>query len=72
MIQKLFMLAAVVAIAWYGFKIYERFEAQRKKKVAEDDSAGRERIADTVQCPVCKAFIVEDIKSDCGKSGCPY
>jgi hypothetical protein len=72
MFQKLLVLAAVIAIAWYGFKFVGRLDQQRKRKVARDEEAARDGIADTVQCPVCDAYIAEDIKSNCGKANCPY
>ncbi len=72
MLQKILLLAVVVAIVWYGFKFVGRLDQQRKQKIARDNEAARNGVADTVQCPVCEAYIATDIKSDCGKPDCPY
>ncbi len=72
MVQKLLVLAAVIAIAWYGFKFFGRIDHQRKQKIARGEEAGRDGIAETVQCSVCDAYIAEGIDSNCGKPNCPY
>jgi hypothetical protein len=72
MFQKLLVLAAVIAIAWYGFKLFGRIDHQRKQKIARDEEAARRGVADTVQCPVCEAYVAEGINSNCGKPDCPY
>ncbi len=72
MVQKFLVLAAVVAIAWYGFKLFGRLDQQRKQKIARDEEADRKGIADTVQCSVCDAYVAEGAKNNCGKPNCPY
>jgi uncharacterized protein len=72
MLQKLLLLLAVLAIVWYGFKYVGRLTQQRQRKIAEKEERARKGISDTVQCPVCDAYIAEDLKSDCGKADCPY
>ncbi|NKB60046.1 MAG: hypothetical protein GKS00_27355 [Alphaproteobacteria bacterium] len=72
MLLKFLTLAAVIAIAWYGFKLVGRIGQQHKQKLTRDEKAARDGVADTVQCPVCDAYIAEDIKSNCGKADCPY
>jgi len=69
MLQKLLLLVVVVAIVWYGFKLVGRVDRQRKDKLARDARTG---IADTVQCPVCDAYVSADNPNNCGKAGCPY
>lgn len=68
MLQKILLLAAAIAIVWYGFKFVGRLNQQRQQKIAKNDDG----VAETVQCPVCEAYIAADIKGDCGKAGCPY
>ena len=72
MLQKFLLLAAAIAIVWYGFKFVGRLNQQRQDKVAKDQDNPRMGVADTVQCPVCDAYVAADRKSDCGKADCPY
>lgn len=69
MFQKILLLAAVVAIVWYGFKLVGRLDRQRKDRLARDARTG---IADTVQCPACDAYVAADSPGNCGKADCPY
>jgi hypothetical protein len=71
MFQKLLVLAAVIAIAWYGFKLVGRINDERKRKVNQDKDSARDRIANTVKCPVCDAYIAEGASGACDKPGCP-
>ena len=72
MLQKFLLLAAAIAIVWYGFKFVGRLNKQRQQKVDNDEDNTRLGVADTVQCPVCDAYVAADAKSDCGKANCPY
>ncbi len=72
MLQKLLLLAALMAIVWYGFKFVGRINQQRQQKIAKDEEMARKGVTDTVQCPVCDAYIAEGLKSHCGKPECPY
>jgi len=72
MLQKVLLLAAVIAIVWYGFKLVGRLDRQRKAKVDRDGDDKRVEAADTVQCPVCDAYVAENGTSNCGKANCPY
>ena len=72
MLQKLIVLAALIAIAWYGFKLFGRLDAQRKGAVARKREESGPHVAETVKCRECGAYIAEDAKSDCGKPGCPF
>ncbi len=72
MIQKIIVLAAIVAAVWYGFKFLSRLDEQRKQKVAQEKRDAVDGIADTVQCPICDTYIAAQTSSDCGKPGCPY
>ena len=72
MLQKFLLLAAAIAIVWYGFKFVGRLNQQRQQKLNNDEDNARVGVADTVQCPVCDAYVAADSKSDCGKADCPY
>ena len=72
MIQKIIILAALIAAVWYGFKFVSRLEAQRKQKVAQEKRDAVDGISDTVQCPVCDTYVAAEAPGDCGKPDCPY
>ena len=72
MIQKLIILAAVIAIVWYGFKLVTRIDKQRREKLAQEKKDAESVIADTVQCPECKTYMAAAGTANCGKSDCPY
>ena len=72
MLQKFLLLAAAIAIVWYGFKFVGRLNQQRQQKVDNDEDNTRLGVADTVQCPICDAYVAADGKADCGKANCPY
>ncbi len=72
MIQKIIILAAIVAAVWYGFKFVSRLDQQRKQKVAQEKRDAVDGISDTVQCSVCRIYIATELTDDCGKPGCPY
>ena len=72
MLQKLLLLAAAIAIVWYGFKFVGRLNQQRQQRVDKEEDTARVGASDTVQCPVCTAYVATDSKSDCGKMDCPY
>ncbi|MGQ0663161.1 MAG: hypothetical protein ACT4P2_06160 [Pseudomonadota bacterium] len=75
---KLLLLVAVVAIVWFGFRWFQRWERERRegaKPRLEKDKrrAGGSSLAaeDMTACPVCGAFVAERAAS-CGRRGCPY
>ena len=72
MLQKFLLLAAAIAVVWYGFKFVGRLNQQRQQKVDNDEDNTRLGVADTVQCPICDAYVAADSRSDCGKANCPY
>jgi len=72
MIEKLLVLAIILAIVWYGYKYVARVDQVRKDKVAQEKRDAARGIADTEQCPVCKTYVAVKGASNCGKPGCPY
>lgn len=72
MLQKLFLLVVVIAVVWYGFKLFGRLDQRRKGELDRDGDGPRVEAADTVQCPVCGAYVAEKGASDCGRADCPY
>lgn len=86
-LQKLIVLAGIIAAVWYGFKLISRLDAARKAeaKVAGDRRPGkrpfgwRRRSAparsdpeDMVPCPTCGAYVAVRNTSSCGRADCPY
>jgi uncharacterized protein len=77
-LQKLIVLAGIVAAVWYGFKLVGRLQAARDAEAAAGrSSAKRPRAAhpeaeDMVQCPVCQAYVPARGTTSCGRADCPY
>ncbi|MEQ8354369.1 MAG: hypothetical protein RH942_02430 [Kiloniellaceae bacterium] len=81
-IQKLIVLAAVVAAVWYGFKFLGRLQRARKaeaklregedakpaRKAAarEKASGGGGQVEDLVPCPSCGAYVRAGSTCTCG------
>ena len=72
MIQKIIILAAIVAAVWYGFRFVARLDQQRKQRVARKERDAVDEVSDTVKCPVCGTYVAAQSAGDCGESGCPY
>ncbi len=85
-LQKLLVLAAVIAAVWYGFKFVGRLqdarEAEQKLRAGgtRQPKARRRRAKqpaapeaeDMVECPVCQAYVPARGASRCERPGCPY
>jgi len=81
-IQKLLILAAIIAAVWYGFKYIGRLDESRKadaklreaQKTSNDKKERRsvEETEDMVQCPVCSAYVSAQAPGNCGRADCPY
>ena len=72
MLLKLVILAAAIAIAWYGLKFVGRVEEQRKAKLARRAAEEGQTVTDTVKCPSCDAYVNAAAPSNCGQADCPY
>ena len=86
-LQKFLVLAAVIALVWYGFKFVGRLQDQRKADGGPGARAAgrpkrRDRPAaaepavqdaeDMVACPVCQAYVQARGVTRCDRSDCPY
>ncbi|MGD8809992.1 MAG: hypothetical protein PVG24_10330 [Gammaproteobacteria bacterium] len=69
---KLLVLAAIVALVWYGFKFVGRMDRQRKRKVEEDKKKSADSIGEMEKCRVCGTYVVAGRAENCGRQGCPY
>lgn len=72
MLTKLVVLAAAIAICWYGFKFFSRLDERRKADIANRKADGIRPVNDTVKCGACGAYVAVDMASNCGRGDCPY
>ena len=78
---KFLLVVAVIAIAWFGWRWFQRWEKERRMladRRAADDAMRRGRAAretadveDLAKCRVCGAFVAAGARA-CGRPGCPY
>lgn len=75
-IGKLLVLAAIVAVVWYGFKY-----VGRRNRIAAEDAARRttearvrelEQAEDMDKCAVCGTFVPVSAARHCGREDCPW
>lgn len=83
-LQKLLVLAAVIALVWYGFKFVGRLQDQRRAegglrgrapRRSKRRAAAEPRVQDAedmVVCPVCQAYVQARGPTRCDRSDCPY
>ncbi|GIK98031.1 MAG: hypothetical protein BroJett029_22400 [Alphaproteobacteria bacterium] len=73
---KLLVLAAIIALVWFGFRLLSRLEKARKEQaqVARPSrkAAKPSVVEDTVKCPVCSAYVAARGAGSCGRADCPY
>ncbi len=75
---KLAVLIGIVVAVWYGFKLVGRLDKARKQQqgggnATRRDSGGKApEVEDTVQCPVCNAYVVARSAGPCDRPDCPY
>lgn len=78
-IPKLLVLAVIILVVWYGFKLVGRLDEKRKQEVKDGRRRGSPRkkaaredsTEDLVRCPTCDTFVAANAKS-CGRDDCPY
>ena len=78
-LQKLLVLAAIIAAVWYGFQWLSRLDKQRKADQKLRDGGGKARKdgrpaksdepEDMVECPRCGAYVVAKTPCSCGWPG---
>jgi hypothetical protein len=85
-LPKLFILIAVIAAVWYGFRFLGRIDRLRQEAArAARRQAGQRRsgaaaggrgdvaqVEDTLKCRVCGAYVPARQPSRCGRSDCPF
>ena len=76
--SKLAVLVGIVIAVWYGFKLVGRLDQARKQQqrgvnpTTRAGGAAAPEVEDTVQCPVCKAYVVAKSAGPCDRPDCPY
>ncbi len=80
-LQKLLLLAAVLAAVWYGFKFLGRLKNARDAEAklresggqAQPEKGGRKIDAEeTVECRVCGAYVAAAGGGRCDRPDCPF
>ena len=77
---KIMVLVAVVAVVWFAFRWFQRWEMERRRpapgapptqRPAESD--GRQIEAeDMIACPRCGTYVAAHLARSCGRANCPY
>ena len=71
-LPKILVLVAIIALVWYGFKIFGRGRKVEKSLRKGNISGGNEeQNVDLEECPICEAYVDRGALS-CGKNGCPF
>jgi len=81
---KVAVLVAIVAIVWFGFRWFQRWEKERREAAAKAPPGKLDREASSpgggrsvaepevmTACRVCGAYVVAGARS-CGKPNCPF
>jgi uncharacterized protein len=79
---KILLLVAVIAVVWFGYRWFQRWEKERRTAVEElarlrardgREPRGAARDAEEMSaCRVCGAFVVARAATACGRKGCPF
>lgn len=78
---KILLVAVVFAVAWFGWRWFQRWEKERRylaERREDEESVRRRRskddpvdVQDLSKCRICGAFVSAGAKA-CERSGCPY
>jgi len=80
---KVAVLVAIIAIVWFGFRWFQRWEKERREAAAGQPRGKLDRDASPkgggpsqeaevmTACRVCGAYVVAGVRS-CGKPNCPF
>ena len=79
---KLFLLALLILVIWYGFKYVNRVEEVRQtiRKAARDAAARSQarqgspaiKAEDMVKCRACGVYVTKSGATNCGRPDCPW
>ena len=72
---KLLLLVAVIFVAWFGWRWYQRWEIeQRRAETAKRTGGGaapRLSAEDMVACRVCGVYVAKSARA-CARAECPF
>jgi hypothetical protein len=78
---KVLLLVAVIAVVWFGFRWFQRWEKERREKpesggggrLGRDASPRADPVATEVMtaCRVCGTYVAPGTRS-CGRPRCPF
>ena len=71
-LSKILVLAAIIALVWYGFKSANRASRIRAGQKIDEGSGDRPEIEDMAKCAVCDTFVPASGAANCGRETCPY
>ena len=69
MLTKLLLTLAVVLAVLYGFRVFARLAAAKRRL---NPPRARLPAEDLVKCPTCGTFVAAASPSRCDRSDCPY
>jgi membrane protein implicated in regulation of membrane protease activity len=74
---KLLLLVAVIAVAWFGWRWYQRWELEQQRRGDEARRTGgtaapRLAAEDMVACRVCGIYVAPKSARACSRPECPY
>ena len=70
-LAKLIVLAVIVAVVWYGFKVFTKGKQLENPGEEESITKDEPEAVDMQACGVCGDYVAPEA-SDCGKDDCPY
>ena len=71
-LPKLLVLIGIVALVWYGFKVFTRGrELKDPEKGANPPDAYAKQPVDLQECKICGDY-VDTAGPSCGKNNCPF
>ena len=71
-LPKLLVLIGIIALIWYGFKVFSRGRKLENPKMSADvtDKHAKQHV-DMEECLICGDY-VDTVASSCGKDDCPF
>lgn len=74
---KILLIVAVIAIVWFGWRWYQRWELEQRTGASSDkrtrgEEAPRLAAEDMVACRVCGTYVAPKSARACARPACPY
>ena len=73
---KLLILVGAIAVAWFGWRWYQRWELEQQRRADDTRRTGggaapRLAAEDMVACRVCGVYVAKSARA-CARAECPY